>query len=457
MLAAYSICHDTLDEITADEQTDLIIVMAHDGQRNDLEAAYKYRILCNAEGLTGVVDKDGKEVLPCIYNKVELKLYGIAKLYSRRKADRESPWIDLQNGIRFRCQPKIERYGFLGFCTTDGLRFYPRVQTKLMDETCFVTPAALSHGIDDGLRFRNFYIPPSKDEPQIYTFKDKMDSYALFGSADGLFYFRNGLEAGLHPVSLDEWKEEKIRWTDRIKDFENQVKRCGERRIFPYYIKVEINHGYKLSDYNEVTDIRITRNGQKAYNTFAFDMLSHRWKSKGSYTEIFPPAYGIRVVRNWKGKYLLRTSYFEKFSTEEDPKFDFAELQDEAYLYIQNDGKEYYVDLESKVCFEQKPKLVRIGFMLFQKDGDLHFPFDYRLSGSIPYRRGEIAGGEDVCFIGKNMIVLKDSSSIFYIRQRYSDGKRFIVSKNGEEGVADILYDLYYDGKNPVEIQQREP
>lgn len=457
VLAAYSICHDTLDEITTDERTDLIIVMAHDGQRNDLEAAYKYRILRNAEGLTGVVDKDGKEVLPCIYNKVELKLYGIAKLYSRRKVDRESPWIDLQNGIRFRCQPKIERYGFLGFCTTDGLRLYPRVRTKLMDETCFVTPAALSHGIDDGLRFRNFYIPPSMDEPQIYTFKDKMDSYALFESADGLLYFRNGLEAGLHSVSLDEWKEEKIRWTDRIKDFEDQVKRCGERRIFPYHIKVEINHGYKLSDYNEVTDIRITRNGQKAYNTFAFDMLSHRWKSKGSYTEIFPPAYGIRVVRNWEGKYLLRTSYFEKFSTEEDPKFDFAELQDEAYLYIQNDGNEYYVDLESKVCFEQKPKLVRIGFMLFQKDGDLHFPFDYRLSGSIPYRRGEIAGGEDVCFIGKNMIVLKDSSSIFYIRQRYSDGKRFIVSKNREEGVAGILYDLYYDGKNPVEIQQRKP
>lgn len=55
------------------------------------------------------------------------------------------------------------------------------------------------------------------------------------------------------------------------------------------------------------------------------------------------------------------------------------------------------------------------------------------------------------------MIVLKDSSSIFYIRQRYSDGKRFIVSKNREEGVAGILYDLYYDGKNPVEIQQRKP
>ena len=37
----------------------------------------------------GVVDKDGKEVLPCEYSKIELKAYGIAKLYSRRKKDYE--------------------------------------------------------------------------------------------------------------------------------------------------------------------------------------------------------------------------------------------------------------------------------------------------------------------------------------------------------------------------------
>jgi hypothetical protein len=39
--------------------------MTHEGQRMDLEEAYGYEIVSNKEGLSGVVDKDGKEVLPC--------------------------------------------------------------------------------------------------------------------------------------------------------------------------------------------------------------------------------------------------------------------------------------------------------------------------------------------------------------------------------------------------------
>ena len=87
---AYSICNEQ-ERITSDARTELITVMTHEGQRMDLEEAYGYEIVSNKEGLSGVVDKDSKEVLACEYNKVELKAYGIAKLYSRRKIDRERP------------------------------------------------------------------------------------------------------------------------------------------------------------------------------------------------------------------------------------------------------------------------------------------------------------------------------------------------------------------------------
>ena len=86
----YSICNEK-DAITSDAQTELITVMTHEGQRMDLEEAYGYKVVSNKNGLSGVVDKDGKEVLPYEYNKVEMKAYGIAKLYSRRKIDRERP------------------------------------------------------------------------------------------------------------------------------------------------------------------------------------------------------------------------------------------------------------------------------------------------------------------------------------------------------------------------------
>ena len=94
--------------------------------------------------------------------------------------------------------------------------------------------------------------------------------------------------------------------------------------------------------------------------------------------------------------------------------------------------------------------------MRFQKDGDMYFPFNYRLNARRPFRRGEIIGGDDICFIGKYIVVLKGNSSVYYIRRRYTDGKRFVVSKTKQVSISETLYDLYYDGKNPAEIKARE-
>ena len=126
--------------------------------------AYGYEVKKNGMGLLGVIDNDGNEVLPYIYNKVELKARGLAKLYSKKKFDRERPWMDLKNGVRFVRRPKIVRYGFLDFSTTDGRLLYPRVKTRRMDENCFVMLDALTNGIEKGLQFRTFYIQPSEPE-----------------------------------------------------------------------------------------------------------------------------------------------------------------------------------------------------------------------------------------------------------------------------------------------------
>ena len=386
-------------------------------------------------------------------NVEQLQPHGFAMFHSRKKIDRELPWADLMNGIRFAKQPRVETHGFLEFSTTDGVRLYPRVMTRLMDSDSFVLPEALTHGIDDGLRFRNFYIPPS-DTPRLYVFKEKMDNMTLFKDEDRTYYIRCGLESKLTPISLDEWSAEKRKWKRMVADFEKRAEEREKTGVFKYQLQARVN-SYKLTDYNEPSDIRITRNG-KAYNTFCFDIRFGKWKPTGSYTEFSRQAYGIRVVRNWEGKYLLRTLFFEKFSEEEDPKFDFAELLDEAYLHIIENGQEYYVDLESNMCFDRIPEMIEIGFVKFQKDGDMYFPFHYRLNARRPFRRGEIIGGDDICFIGKHIVVLKGDSSVYYIRRRYTDGKRFVVSKTKQESISETLYDLYYDGKNPAEIKARE-
>ena len=452
--ASFSVLEDTGRTVTADARTELVTVMTHDGQRNELEAAYAYRVVRNEAGRMGVATLEGVEVLPPRYEKVELLPYGFVRLTSRRKEDRERPWMDLRNGLRFAERPTVRRCGFLSFSTADGLRLYPRVETRRLRESDFVTPGALHHGLADGLRFRDYYIPPTERTPRIYVVKDQMDDRVLLEAEDGTLCLRTGWGVRLEPITLAAWKEEKERWRRTLRSFDRQAKQCADRRMFPYTVRAEVLHGYHLSDYKECSDVRITRSGKQGYHAFVYDVMAQRWKPVGSYREIFPPAYGLRVVRNWEGKYLLRTQYFEKIGVGEEPQFDYAELQDDAYLYIYKEkGRAYYVDLESGVCFDSKPLLVRIGFMQFQKDGDLYFPFDPRLSGRTPYRRGEIVGGEEICFLGSHIVVLKDNPSAFYIRKRYSDGKRFVLSTSQTSRPNEPLYDLYYNGR--LEMRKR--
>ena len=69
----YSVAYALRDEsrcIISNEQTELITVMTHEGQRKDLDEAYGYEVKKNEMGQLGVIDKDGNEVLPYIYNKV---------------------------------------------------------------------------------------------------------------------------------------------------------------------------------------------------------------------------------------------------------------------------------------------------------------------------------------------------------------------------------------------------
>ena len=452
--AAFSVLGDTGRTVTADARTELVTVMTHDGQRNELEAAYAYRVVRNEAGRMGVATLEGEKVLPPRYEKVELRPYGFARLTSRRKVDRERPWMDLRNGLRFAVMPTVRRCGFLSFSTADGLRLYPRVETRRLQEADFVMPGALRHGLEDGLRFRDYYIPPTEGTPRIYVVKDQMDDRVLLEAEDGTFCLRTGWGVRLEAITLAAWKKEKELWRRTLRSFDRQAKQCADRRMFPYTVRAEVTAGYHLSDYKEASDVRITRSGKQGYNAFVYDVMAQRWKPTGSYREIFPPAYGLRVVRNWEGRYLLRTQYFEKITVGEEPQFDYAELQDDAYLYIYKEkGRAYYVDLESGVCFDSKPLLVRIGFMQFQKDGDLYFPFDPRLSGRTPYRRGEIVSSEEICFLGSHIVVLKDNPSAFYIRKRYSDGKRFVLSTSQTSRPNEPLYDLYYNGR--LEMRKR--
>ena len=454
-VVAYSIREERLS-ITSDSQTELITVMTHEGQRMDLDAAYGYEIKGNEDGLLGIVDKDGNEVLPCVYSKVELKAYGIAKLHSRRKIDRERPWIDLWNGVRFVRRPKMEHYGYLDFCTTDGIKLYPRVKTRRMGDDDFVLPDALTYGIDKGLQFRTFYIQPSEPD-KLYSFKDKMDDVQLWEDECGNWGYKKGNEALLHLISKEEWQAKKDVWTEDVERFNNNV--CQNIMYFKPKIDMKYTYGYTsrlLSDFEEI-DLRTEQRTNGTVQVYYRENNFCTRKSAGVYAKVFPQAYDIRVVQNVNGKYLIRTKMFEPFEKPE-PEYDFAELLDNVILHYIEKGKDYWVYLENNVCFLKKPELVTIGFLNFFKMDNVYVemsPFNNQT-----YRRAEIRMDKDICFLGNKEVLFKPLSKFwrkhYYIYRRYADGKRFILSESEHVEECDALYDLYYDGENPPIFKKRK-
>ena len=449
---AYSICNEQ-ERITSDARTELITVMTHEGQRMDLEEAYGYKIVSNKEGLSGVVDKDGKEILPCEYNKVELKAYGIAKLYSRRKIDRERPWMDLRNGVRYFKRPRIEKRGFLEFSTTDELRLYPRVKTRQMDENSFVLRNALDNGTDEGLRFRNFFVQPSEPD-RLYMFKEKIEDLSIWEDEQGGLAWRKAWDTMLHPMTAEELVEKRNTWEEEVKQFEE------EKKQYIIFFRPEIKIDYigcrtQLADYKEPANLRVTCVTKNNYQVYYRRNWLDKWESLGSYTKIYPQAYGIRIVQNREGKYIVRTELYKPMEKPEQT-YEFAELQDNALLHFTEQGKEYWVYLENMTCLTRKPKFVTIGFLDFLKIGEVYMRRG-RNNGET-YRRAEIRMYDDICFLGSREVFVKTAyrKYHYYIQQRSLDGKHFVLSDSMKPKESSTWFDMYYDGKNPPIVERRK-
>ena len=449
---AYSIRNEK-NSVSSDARTELITVMTHEGQRMDLDEAYGYRVVGNGDGMSGVVDKDGKEVMPYIYNKVELKAYGIAKLYSRRRIDRERPWMDLRNGVRFFKRPRIVKLGFMEFSTTDGLRLYPRVKTRLMDENCFVLRKALDDGYDEGLIFRNFFVHPS-EPTTLYRFKEKFEDVSIWEDEQGGLVWRKDWDNALHPMTAEDLVEKRNTWEEDVKRFEEEKKLYI--RFFKPVMKIDIIDGKTmLTDYKEPANTRITGGTNNNYQVFYRRSTLDKWESLGCYAKIFPQAYGIRVVQNNEGKYLVRTELYHPLEKTEQT-YEFAELLDNAILHFTEHGKDYWVYLENMTCFTIKPELVTIGFMDFLKIGGLYMRCG--CNNSEVFRRAEIRMYDDICFLGTREVFVKTAyrQHRYCIQQRSLDGRHFMLSDNMNPKKSSTWYDMYYDGKKAPIVERRK-
>ena len=92
--------------------------------------------------------------------------------------------------------------------TIDNTRFYPRVVTHEMNVNSYTNSDVLNAGIEDGLRFKNFYIQSSEPR-KLYKYIEKSDSFLLFADEDGNLFMKEEYQLPMKPITQQQWQEKK--------------------------------------------------------------------------------------------------------------------------------------------------------------------------------------------------------------------------------------------------------
>lgn len=206
---------DVVEEVSNDSNTDMMLLLDHSGLSGDLKENFGYKIVKGRKGLYGIVDKDGNEVIPCEHGKITLRPNAIAQLFDKDGSETDDSWIDLISGVRFRFEPSVTRKDSLELTTRDNFKFYPRVKSKWMNSEAYTLREILDCGIDDGLRFRNFYIQPSEPR-KLYKYVERIDDKTLYIDEDENYFVRTDYEPPLKKTTLEEWKENKQSRKDEL-------------------------------------------------------------------------------------------------------------------------------------------------------------------------------------------------------------------------------------------------
>ena len=112
--------------------------------------------------------------------------------------------------------------------TIDNTRFYPRVVTHEMNVDSYTNTDVLNAGIEDGLRFKNFYIQPSEPR-KLYKYIERLDFVLLFADEDGNLFMKEEYQLPLRPITREQWQK---KMDEAKKDWNDLEKGVADGSIF---------------------------------------------------------------------------------------------------------------------------------------------------------------------------------------------------------------------------------
>jgi len=194
--------HNCRMDVLMDGDEEMMKIINHECQQQMIMDTYGYQIVEDEKGLKGIKDKDGKMILECQYKKIEVTNDGFAYCYIRKKVGRKE-WIDLRNRLWFANKPQSVKLMGIDFCTEDGKKLYPRIQSKYIDEKTYLTVKTLELQVGTGLSWKHRFIP--WDEPnKAYLYKEGEGNSRLYVDDDGRYFAQENIGSQLVEVNSPE-------------------------------------------------------------------------------------------------------------------------------------------------------------------------------------------------------------------------------------------------------------
>ena len=194
--------HNCRMDLMMDGDEEMMKIINHEHQQQMIMDTYGYQIVEDEKGLKGIKDKDGTMILECQYKKIEMTNDGFAYCYIRKKVGRKE-WIDLRNRLWFANKPQSVKLMGIDFCTEDGKKLYPRIQSKYIDEKTYLTVKTLELQVGTGLSWKHRFIP--WDEPnKVYLYKEGEGNSRLYVDDDGRYFAQENIGSQLVEVNSPE-------------------------------------------------------------------------------------------------------------------------------------------------------------------------------------------------------------------------------------------------------------
>ena len=134
-----------------------------------------------------------------------------------RSAEGKLVWRDGVNGVTFSHRPKVVDFAGLELATEDGVLFFPRIASKLIDGKCAIHLNLLKMQLGDGVLWKKRYISLS-NPTQVFKWVETLpNGMRLFEDEQGRCFLQQDPD---HPL-VAEWEVSR----------EEMMRRCEEERL----------------------------------------------------------------------------------------------------------------------------------------------------------------------------------------------------------------------------------